>query len=57
MRDMLKQHGFMYSTATVDEGNYIINGGTFIGIHHHSFQFNRTDYLLQTMENNVIARY
>ena len=31
VREMLKQHGFMYSTPTVDANNVIVSGGTFIG--------------------------
>ncbi len=31
LRDMLRAHGFPYSTAVVDEDNRLINGGTMIG--------------------------
>ena len=30
-REMLKHHGFLYSTHTVEADNYIVNGGTFVG--------------------------
>ena len=31
LREMLKEHGFDYSTETVGDSNVIISGGTFIG--------------------------